>query len=73
MTTTVAQMIAWLQTLPPDAVVECGMEVTRNYETYMSMEAVDLEACTVLEYTSENDRIAFPHMAGKSLVMIRAD
>ena len=69
--TTVAQMIEWMKTLPQDAEVECGVEVTCSYETYMSMESVDIEACDVLRYTSEEDRAKYPTMAGKTLVMIR--
>ncbi len=41
--TTVAQMIAWLQTLPQDAEVECGEEVTKGYSTYMGNGPVDIE------------------------------
>jgi len=70
---TVAQMIEWMKTLPQDAEVECGVEVTRGYQTYMSMESVDIEACDVLDYTSEEDRAKFPTMAGKTLVMIRGE
>lgn len=41
--TTVAQMIAWLQTLPQDAQVECGEEVTKGYSTYMQHRPVDID------------------------------
>ena len=42
---TVAQMIEWMKTLPQDAEVECGVEVNKGYETYMSMDVVEnLEA-----------------------------
>ncbi len=71
--TTVAQMIEWMKTLPQDAEVECGVEVTKGYETYMSMEPVDIEACDVLDYTSPADREKYPAMAGKTLVMIRGE
>jgi len=71
--TTVAQMIEWMKTLPQDAEVECGVEVTKGYETYMSMEPVDIEACNVVDYTSEADRAEYPTMAGKVLVMIRGE
>ena len=71
--TTVAQMIEWMQTLPQDAEVECGVEVTKSYETYMSMKPVDIEACDVLDYTSEEDREKYPNMAGKTIVMIRGE
>jgi hypothetical protein len=66
-------MIEWMKTLPQDAEVECGVEVTKSYETYMSMEPVDIEACDVLDYTSPADREKYPAMAGKTLVMIRGE
>jgi hypothetical protein len=66
-------MIEWMKTLPQDAEVECGVEVTRGYQTYMSMESVDIGACDVLDYTSEEDRAKYPTMAGKTLVMIRGE
>jgi len=69
--TTVAQMIEWLKTLPQDAEVECVVSRTEGYETYMSLEPVDIEACDVEDYTSEADRARFPDMAGKIFVTIR--
>ena len=71
--TTVAKMIEWMKTLPQDAVVECGKEVQGNYESYMVMDSVDIESCDVLDYTSAEDRAKYPNMAGKVLVMIRAE
>lgn len=71
--TTVAQIIEWMKTLPPDAEVECGVEKTKAYETYMEMKPVDIEACGVLDYTSEEDRTKYPAMAGKTIVMIRGE
>ena len=71
--TTVAQMIEWMKTLPQDAEVECGVEVTNGYSTYMEMRPADIEACDVLDYTSEEDRAKYPAMAGKTLVMIRGE
>lgn len=70
--TTVAEMIAWLQTQDPTAEVECGKEITRGYDTYMSMEPVDLSECHVFDYTSEADRKNYPTMAGKRIVAIHA-
>lgn len=71
--TTVAEMIEWMKTLPQDAEVECGVEVTKGYSTYMEMRPMDIEACDVLDYTSEEDRARYPAMAGKTLVMIRGE
>ena len=70
---TVAQMIEWMKTLPQDAEVECGVEVSKGYSTYMSMEPVSIEACDVLDYTSDWDCAQYPAMAGKTLVMIRGE
>lgn len=70
--TTVREMIAFFQTMDPDAEVECGKEVTRGYDTYMTMEPVDIEDCIVSDYTSEADRIKYPHMAGRKIISIHA-
>jgi len=64
--TTVAQMIEWLKTLPQDAEVECGVESTWGYETYMSTFAlapVDIESCEVFDYIG-------PDLRGKTIVHI---
>jgi hypothetical protein len=66
-------MIEWMKTLPPDAEVECGVEVTKGYSTYMEMKPVDIEDSYVVDYTSEADRVKYPAMAGKVLVMIRGE
>ena len=71
--TTVAQMIEWMKTLPQDAEVECGVEVTKGYQTYKSMEPVDIEACYVFDYTSDWDCAHYPAMAGKVIVQIRGE
>ncbi len=71
--TTVAEMIEWLKTLPQDAEVECGVEVTKGYDTWMAMKPVDIPSCDVFSYTSAEDREKYPHMAGKTLVMIQGE
>lgn len=71
--TTVSQMIEWMKTLPPDAEVECGVEVSKSYSTYMEMRPVNIEYCDVLDYTGEEDRTKYPAMAGKTLIMIRGE
>ena len=69
---TVAQMIEWMKTLPQDAEVECGVEVTVGYSTYMEMRPVDISDCDVLDYTGpEYDK--YPHIRGKKIVMIRGE
>ena len=70
---TVAQMIEWLKTLPQDAQVDCGVETSKGYVTYMRMAPVDIEACDVFEYTSEADRAKYPFYAGKTFVVIRGE
>ena len=71
--TTVAQMIEWLKTLPQDAEVECGREDTYKYTTYMSHYPVDIERCSVLDYTSPEDQEKYPKMAGRVIVTLAAE
>jgi len=71
--TTVAQMIEWMKTLPQDAEVECGVEVTKGYQTYMSYEPVDIECCVVFDYCSEQDGAKYPGRAGKTFVHIQGE
>jgi hypothetical protein len=67
--TTVAQMIEWMKTMPQDAEVECGVEVTSGYSTYMNMVPVDIESCYVFDYTGEQYK-DYPRIAGKIVVQI---
>ena len=72
--TTVAQMIEWMKTLPQDAEVECGATGQHGfYERYKVMRPVDIEGCTVVDYTSEADSAKYPNMAGKVIVMIQGE
>lgn len=66
--TTVAEMIAWLQTLPQDAEVQCGTEVSSGYSWSMEHKPVDLESCYVLDYTDEI--YSRTPNAGKTVVQI---
>jgi hypothetical protein len=66
-------MIEWMKTLPQDAEVECGVEVREDYSAYMEMGPVDIEACDVLDYTSEKDRERYPRLAGKVFVRIQGE
>lgn len=68
--TTVAQMIEWLKTLPQDAEVECGVESTCGYETYMSMAPVDIESCKVFAYIGPEYEKYPDHLRGKTIVHI---
>jgi hypothetical protein len=68
--TTVAQMIEWLKTLPQDAEVECGVERTGGYSTYMEMCPVDIEYCTVLDYRDEVYSKSCPTSYGRVIVQI---
>ena len=67
--TTVAGMIEWMKTLPPDAEVECGAEVCKGYSVDMVMIPVDIESCVVLDYTDEQ-YWNYPKMVGKVIVQI---
>lgn len=68
-TTTVAQMIEWLKTLPQDAEVECGVEVTCAYSTYMEMRPVDFECSGVLDYTGPEYE-KYRYLRGKKIVQL---
>jgi hypothetical protein len=68
--TTVSQMIEWMKTLPQDAEVECGVEVTSGYDTYMTYNSVKVEYCDVFDYTSEEDRKRYSNVGGKVIVRI---
>lgn len=70
--TTVAQMIEWMKTLPQDAEVECGVERTKAWETYMDMSPVDITECDVFDYTSA-EYVNYPHVFGKIIVTIRGE
>jgi hypothetical protein len=71
--TTVAQMIEWMKTLPQDAEVQCGAEVTRNWSTTMEMKDVNIDECSVLDYTSPADCANYPQMAGKVIIRLQAE
>lgn len=73
MMTTVAQMIEWMKTLPQDAEVQCGAEVSQGYATYMKIVTADIEACDVVDYTSDWDCAQYPAYAGKTFVVIRGE
>lgn len=68
--TTVAQMIEWMKTMPQDAIVHCGVAVSKNYSTWMEMKPADIECCNMFDYSDEESRKMFPQMAGKKIVMI---
>lgn len=69
--TTVKQMIEWLQTLPQDAEVQCGVEEHAGYERYMKMVPVDIEACNVIDYTEKYHNN--PRIHGRVFVEILGD
>lgn len=71
--TTIAEMIEWMNTLPQDAEVQCGVEVSKNYITYMRIDSVDIAACDVFDYSSKEDREKYPYYAGKTFVVIRGE
>ena len=67
--TTVAQMIEWMKTLPQDAEVECGVEESSGYQTYMKMKPVRIDYCDVFDYTGPESE-KYPHIFGKTIVQI---
>ena len=67
--TTVAEMIEWMKTLPQDATVECGVEVTKGYDTWMEMRPVNTDYCDVFDYKDEAYK-DYPHIYGKVIVNI---
>jgi hypothetical protein len=71
--TTVAQMIEWMKTLPQDAEVQCGVEVSTDYQTYMEMKPVQIEYCSVFDYSSPEDHERYPMMNGRVIVDICGD
>ena len=71
MATTVAEMIAWLQTLPPDAEVECGYESSGAYSTYMSYGPVDTRYSDVYNYRDDPHYIG-TKMEGRIIVRIES-
>lgn len=70
--TTVKEMIEWLETLPQDAEVHCGVEDGAGYERYMKMVPVDIESCYVFDYTHEGYRNN-PRIYGRVIVEICGD
>lgn len=56
---TVSEMIEWLKTLPPDAIVECGTEVSASYDTFMEMAAVDIESCKIFNIETDGIKKVF--------------
>lgn len=71
--TTVAQMIEFFKTMPQDAEVECRVECNGSYSVYTEMRPVDINDFTVIDYTSEEDRVKYPNMAGKTIIMINGE
>ena len=69
---TVKQMIEWLQTLPQDAEVQCGVEDGAGYERWMKMVPVDIESCYVFDYSDAKYRDN-PRVYGKVFVEICGD
>lgn len=50
---TVAQLIAHLQSLPPEAIVRVGKQKSGHYETWMDYEDVEIEFQDVHDYRGE--------------------
>lgn len=50
---TVAELIKFLQTMPQDAIVECGREVVGNWTVSMEEYPVDPECCYLYDYSRD--------------------
>jgi hypothetical protein len=70
--TTVAQMIEWLKTLPPEAEVQCREEESCGYSTYTVMADVDIASCSINDYRKDpKDGFKWhPDFEGKVIVEI---
>lgn len=67
---TVAQMIEWLETLPPHAEVQCLVEQSKGYYTSTEMRAVDFVESSVLDYSTPDYLERYPAMNGRVIVEI---
>lgn len=70
---TVAEMIEYFKTLPPDAIVKCGVEQIGGYYTEMTMKPVDIESTNVLDYSSDEYRQQYPQMEGKIYIELHGE
>lgn len=70
--TTVAQMIEYLKTLPQEAEVQCGYEISSDYSFRMAMGDVDLDATCIFDYTNEEERKRAGKLAGRIIVKIHS-
>lgn len=69
--TTVAEMIEWLKTLPQDAEVECGVEMTFCGDKWIDFRPVNINYCEILDCTSDQFRIEFPDMYGRTIIQLQ--
>lgn len=69
---TVAQLIAKLQTIDQDAIVEVLQEHSHGYQTSTSFEPVSIEYIDVLDFTDDTYRETAPHVYGKVFVQLYA-
>jgi hypothetical protein len=70
--TTIAQLIAKLQTMPQDAEVQVMGEDVRGWDLSTEYRAVDLDDITKYDYSDFESRMKYPKMAGRVIVEIRA-
>ena len=72
--TTVAQLIAKLQTLPQDAVVEVLEEYSHGYETSTRYGPIDIEHVYVIDFNDEKytSDPRYAHVAGKKFIQLEA-
>ena len=70
--TTAAELIKFLQTFPAETLIECGTEVCGIYDSYMSMQSVDISLSQVIAYTGESDK-KYTNMYGKTILQLHSD
>lgn len=69
---TVANLISALQKLPQDAIVHVGKEETGSWSNFFVFEQINVEDIDVFDYTSIEDRLRYPSMAGKIIIRFNA-
>lgn len=70
--TTVAQLITYLQTLPQEAIVEVLQEETKGWDTFTLMKDLDIDAISILDFTSKYYEEKCPNLYGKVFVQLSA-
>lgn len=65
---TVAEVIAFLQTMPQHAKVHCMVEKQQAWESWAEYAPIDLEECHAMDFT---DTVKYPEMGGHIIIELR--